>query len=133
MENKKANLKEIVSEMGRDVKGVGAAVGKGVWNLGKYALWPHYIPTTVREEFAGKEDHEISGVSMLGRTIFGLGNTVAYTGVAAGSIYESPPITLETPEVFYIPLATNIASLMYEWGRGAKERIDQKYSGGKIR
>ena len=112
-----AKLTNITQEMGRDA-------GKFLKSVQWYAkpfevgfLLPNIIPTGLR--YFGHADFGLNTREVKNWAIaFGIGaNLAGYTLLAA---------VLDKPESLYIPLLTNAASLVYEWGRDANERVESK-------
>jgi hypothetical protein len=126
---------EILSEIWNGVR----RCGKSLKDFGKYArkqgelmlTIPYIIPTAVRNIRNAKSDGDLSKYS-LAKNIGGItgviGGLVADIGQVVGYGYA---VKEDHPEFLLIPVATNVASGVYEIGRkmyaNARERVLEKH------
>ncbi len=133
----KPNLREIVKEIGSDVKkffdntptmlkatyGTAKIFGKAT---GGVIVGPYIIPSIVQafrkidSEIKPIKQHEV----IVGQAL----------GVMPGSLVIFSQMHLYSdlirkghPEVLLVPVATNILSGIYEWGRSAQRRLVKKH------
>src|SRR3989338_3920772 len=122
-------LTEITKEMGGDTSDVSRKVGRFSWNLSQnvveHGFTPFIFPTWYRRTIDKKYSGALSDkfVMEYGTFRFFEGLTVSggWLGSFIGSVYQAEDLKYLT-----IPLATNLASAVYEWGRNACKRVEEK-------
>jgi len=125
--------KEKASKVGKPFKEFGNAGLEVGWTL---LTMPYVIPSFVRgcKDDAVKPSYEFdSNAEMVGAYTGCIGGLVADVGQIVGYAYA---VKHDHPEILLIPVATNVASGLYEIGRkmygNAKQRVLEKHKTGTL-